>query len=348
MTELNQSESQWHQFLQDKGVNLTAEQLVTALPDQFITPIQHLGLLKLSGDDATHFLHGQLTNDVEHLTQQQAKLAGYCSAKGRLLATFLMWRDDTSIYLTSSADILPTIQKRLKMFVLRSKVTIDDIQTTSSSIGLFGEALKTPLSHLFGTLPTLPYEKITTELGTLICLPTIHNKPRYVWIATQQVLQQHWDELAQVAPAVTDNLWAYVEIMCGLPWITQATQEAFVPQMLNYEIIGGVNFKKGCYPGQEIVARTQYLGKIKRRMALFSLTNAQVNAGDELFSSEDPEQPCGKIVNAARLSADKSVCLAEIKLATLEAGTIHLGNAQGPTLQIETLPYNIQDNNSPE
>lgn len=356
MTELNQSESQWQQFLTQHGAHFDEKQsgVITqfgtnssfsTLPDQFITPIQHLGILKFTGDDAVHFLHGQLTNDVEHLSQQQAQLAGYCTAKGRLLATFLMWKEQNSIFLESSVDVLAAIQKRLKMFVLRSKVTIEDLQSSTASLGLFGKALQTPLSHLFGTLPTHPYEKITTDLGTLICLPAVKDQPRYQWIASQQILQQHWSSLSQVAAPVSNHLWAYTDILAGIPWIVQTTQEAFVPQMLNYELIGGVNFKKGCYPGQEIVARTQYLGKTKRRMALFHTDTNNITAGNEIFSSEDPDQPCGKVVNATSIDAKTACCLAEIKLSALEQGTIHLSSAQGEQLHQQALPYDITDIN---
>lgn len=354
MTELNQSESQWQQFLQQQGAHFDEKQPnnvlqfnathdVTALPNQFITPLQHIDILKLTGEDAAKFLHGQLTNDVEHLSSDKAELAGYCTAKGRLLATFLMWKEQNNLFLASSADILAAIQKRLKMFVLRAKVTIDAMHSSTASLGLFGQALQAPLSHLFGTLPTHPYEKITTDLGTLICLPPVKGSPRYQWISSHEILQQHWASLSQIAAPVGNHFWAYTEILSGTPWITQATQEAFVPQMLNYEIIGGVNFKKGCYPGQEIVARTQYLGKIKRRMALFQADTADIVAGNELFSSEDPDQPCGKVVNAAAINQQTAYCLAEIKLTALDTGTIHVGSAQGALLHQEILPYRIDD-----
>lgn len=352
MTEHNQSESQWQQFLKQQGAHFDEKQsgditqfgansTFSSLPEQFITPIQHLGILKFTGDDVIHFLHGQLTNDVEHLSQQQAELAGYCTAKGRLLATFLMWKEQNSIFLQSSVDVLAAIQKRLKMFVLRSKVTIEDMQSTTASLGLFGKTLQATLSHLFGTLPTRPYEKITTDLGTLICFPEVNNQPRYQWISSLQILQEHWTSLSAIAAPVSNHLWAYTDILAGTPHITQATQEAFVPQMVNYELIGGVNFKKGCYPGQEIVARTQYLGKTKRRMALFHTDTSDIAAGNEIFSSEDPAQPCGQVVNAMTIDKKTAYCLAEIKLSALEKGTVHLGSAQGPQLLQQALPYDI-------
>ncbi|MGZ5780366.1 MAG: CAF17-like 4Fe-4S cluster assembly/insertion protein YgfZ, partial [Burkholderiaceae bacterium] len=128
-----------------------------------------------------------------------------------------------------------------------------------------------------------------------------------------------------------------------IPQVTQATQEKFVPQMINFEVVGGVNFKKGCYPGQEIVARSQYLGKLKRRMMLATITAQEAMPGMDVFSSEDPEQPCGMIVNAERNSENETACLVEIKTATLENSSIHLGVAQGPTLRFQALPYALPD-----
>ena len=139
--------------------------------------------------------------------------------------------------------------------------------------------------------------------------------------------------------------WTLGDIQAGVPQITPATQEKFVPQMINFELIGGVNFKKGCYPGQEIVARSQYLGKPKRRMVLATVEGdpSLLQAGLEIFSSDDPEQPCGMIVNAAR-TADGSVsCLVEIKLAAQDSGAIHAGSANGPLLHFHSLPYSLAE-----
>jgi folate-binding protein YgfZ len=135
--------------------------------------------------------------------------------------------------------------------------------------------------------------------------------------------------------------WHLASIHAGIPQVTAATQEQFVPQMINFELIGGVNFKKGCYPGQEIVARSQYLGKLKRRVVLASLDNASARAGDEVFAADDPAQPAGMVVNAAPNGAGGADALVEIKLAALD-GAVHHGTAGGTLLRFLPLPYALE------
>jgi folate-binding protein YgfZ len=167
--------------------------------------------------------------------------------------------------------------------------------------------------------------------------------PRYQWITTIDTAQHAWPRLVDTLQPVGTHTWRLADIEAGIPRITQPTQEQFVPQMVNFEAIGGVNFRKGCYPGQEIVARSQYLGKLKRRMARASTEAADVQAGMEVFSSADPQQPCGMIVNAEARSPNRFDCLVELKTAAMETGTIHLGSADGPALTFKPLPYPLPD-----
>ena len=307
----------------------------------YMAVLDDLGLIAVTGDDAANFLHNQLTNDVEHLGIGQAQLAGYCSPKGRLLATFLMWRTAEAIMLQVPRAIQPAIQKRLQMFVLRAKVKFADVTDEHAIVGLVGEQIPV----MFPDLPDTPYAAAHSGFGTLLRLPASAGLPRSQWITERANPEAHvmltllGTNLQQVAPAA----WNLSSIHAGIPQITAATQEKFVPQMINYELIGGVNFKKGCYPGQEIVARSQYLGKLKRRMLLAHVAGTDVAAGMEVFSSADPEQPCGMIVNAEASGPDSSSCLVEIKRAAAESGTVHLGSAQGSVLHFADLPYALTD-----
>jgi tRNA-modifying protein YgfZ len=167
--------------------------------------------------------------------------------------------------------------------------------------------------------------------------------PRYQWIAKDDKTRAAWKALTEALPCASEHAWRLSEIRAGIPQIVQTTQEQFVPQMVNYELIDGVNFKKGCYPGQEIVARSQYLGKLKRRMMLASVAAVDATAGAEVFSDADPQQPCGMIVNAGRESADCSLCLVELKLAAMEEGSIHLGSPSGPLLKFQAMPYDMPE-----
>jgi folate-binding protein YgfZ len=316
--------------------------LATAdLEKGFVAPVTDLGLIGIAGEDAATFLHNQLTNDVEHLGTLDARLAGYCTPKGRLQATFLMWRDAENIYLQLPRAIQAPLQKRLTMFVLRAKARLRDAtdeERNAAVLGLGGAAASDALRARVGTLPDAPYAKIDGEAGTVIRLADAFNQPRYLWLTTPDTaiaaLSAWKDTLALGGNAA----WQLAAIHAGVPQIGPGTQEQFVPQMVNYELLGGVNFRKGCYPGQEIVARSQYLGKLKRRMVLATLLDAAARPGDEVFSVADPDQPSGMIVNAAPNGAGGADALVEIKLAALD-GDVRHGSAGGTKLDFLPLPY---------
>ncbi|HEY4317234.1 MAG TPA: folate-binding protein [Herbaspirillum sp.] len=316
----------------------------------FAAALTGLGLLAFDGADAAPFLHNQLTNDVEHLGAGEVRLAGYCTPKGRLLATMLLWKTGETIMLALPRALLPAIQKRLQMFVLRSKVKVQDLSNQQAMIGLAGERAAAALQAWFPELPAAPYAKIDNASGTLMRLADgAGDIARYQWIAANAPAVDAWPRLAAALPVAGETAWALGDIQAGVPQITLATQEKFVPQMINFELIGGVNFRKGCYPGQEIVARSQYLGKLKRRMLLASVDQADsaaveaIRPGVDIFSSADPEQPCGMIVNAAITGDGGISCLVEIKLAAQEGGAIRAGSAAGPLLHFNSLPYSLAE-----
>lgn len=344
----------WLDFLKQQGAHVTDSAMPEILHfggasvagrdmSDFVAPLTDLGLISAAGEDAASFLHNQLTNDVAHLGLGEARLAGYCSPKGRLLATFLMWKAPDAILLQLPRQIQGAVQKRLQMFVLRSKAKLADATDHHVILGLAGPAVAGVLQQWFAALPSLPYAKVDSDKGTLIRLANASGAPRYQWITTLATAQHAWPELTRALHPVGASAWRLSEIRAGIPQITQPTQEQFVPQMINFEAIGGVNFKKGCYPGQEIVARSQYLGKLKRRMMPASVMTTNIQSGMEIFSSGDREQPCGMVVNAEAYAPDHADCLVEIKTASMDDGTIHVGSADGPVLQFTALPYALPD-----
>ncbi|WP_027796383.1 CAF17-like 4Fe-4S cluster assembly/insertion protein YgfZ [Paraburkholderia acidipaludis] len=302
--------------------------------------LPQFGVIDASGDDAASFLHSQLTNDIQHLDVAGARLAGYCSPKGRLLASFLVWKSGEAIRLLIAKDVQASVQKRLSMFVLRAKAKLVDDSEKLLVVGLAGD-VRGALAAQFDALPDGVHVKVDDPAGTLVRLPDAAGRLRYLWVGPNEAVEARLasleGKLTRVAPAV----WDWLDIRAGEPRITQAVSEQFVPQMVNYDVLGGVNFKKGCYPGQEIVARSQYRGTIKRRTALASVAAEldAARAGAELFHSDDPGQPCGMIVNAANAPEGGVDLLAEIKLGALESGTVHLGAADGPALRFLPLPY---------
>jgi len=290
-------------------------------------PLTHWGVIRARGADAASFLHSQLTNDFAPLGLSQARLAGYCSAKGRLLASFIAWKAaHDEILLACHASVLPATLKRMSMFVLRSQCKLSD---ASAEWRLFGVA-GVSAGALAGD--TAAWHKREVDGAAVIRLPGAAGLARALWAAPAG---------APALPAITLDAWRWLEVHSGVPVIEAATAEQFVPQMLNFELIGGVNFQKGCYPGQEIVARAQYRGTVKRRMFLFDV-GAPAAAGQEVFHSSDPGQPAGMVVNTApRPDGGGRSALVEVKLAALDGGSIHLGSADGPLLTRLALPYPV-------
>jgi len=330
--------SNWNQLLTPQGKPLTPTELAVG----FVAAVTDQGLIALTGADSAVFLHSQLTNDVEHLGQDDVRLAGYCTPKGRLQATFLMWRNEESIFLQLPREIQPPLQKRLSMFVLRAKTKLADATeapATQVVLGLGGGMAEAVLQTWFEPLPERPYSKTEHALGTLLRLADAFGAPCYLWLTSADIA-------ATVAPVLADKLnvggneaWRLAQIHAGVPQISAATQEQFVPQMINFELLGGVNFKKGCYPGQEIVARSQYLGKLKRRTALVRIADAAAAAGAEVFAESDPSQPCGMVVNAAPNGLGGVDALVEMKLDALEQAQVRLGSADGVALEFLPMPY---------
>ncbi len=297
----------------------------------FLCALLHLGVIAVSGDDAEHFLHNQLSNDVLGLDSSRAHLAGYCSPKGRLLGTLLVWKDDGRVLMALPRELLASTMKRLQMFVLRSKVTLQDV---SDQLGLIGVA-GAPFA-----LPAQPWQRSSLDGGTLLRVPDAGELKRALWIGPADAAATRLAEWALQRPVAPDSLWRWSEIIAGLPQVVEATREQFVPQMINFDLVGGVNFRKGCYPGQEIVARSQYLGKLKRRALLAFTDDASAAAGVEVFSESDPAQPCGMVVNAERGPDGRIACLVEIKMEAA-ATPVHLRTTDGALLSFGQLPYEL-------
>ncbi|WP_410505641.1 YgfZ/GcvT domain-containing protein [Janthinobacterium sp.] len=345
----------WNQFLLLQGGRGSDEQIhdfgvalsPADLADGFLAPIGELGLIGVAGEDAASFLHGQVSNDVEHLGTGEARLAAYCTPKGRILASFLMWRNDTSIFLQLPRAIQPPLQKRLQMFVMRAKAKLHDAGADAANaviLGLGGAKADAVLKTWFAALPGAPYAKLEQAEGTLIRVADAFGAPRYQWLMSVETAHAVWPVLAAALAKGGGDAWRLAEIHAGVAQIGAATQEKFVPQMINFELLGGVNFKKGCYPGQEIVARSQYLGKLKRRTTLVSIADASAKAGDEVVATDDPGQPCGMLVNVAPNGAGGVDALVEMKLAAIElgtaqAGSVRLGSADGAPLRFLPMPY---------
>ena len=290
------------------------------------------GLIRAQGEDSAKFLHGQLSNDFEKLQAHQARLAAYCTAQGRMLASFVGARHGgDEVWLACSADLLPATQKRLSMFVLRAKTRLSDASAELAVLGWVGNSARARLGDAF---PAATWQKCTVDAAEVIRLPDAAGQPRLLWIGPAASAP----ELLQGLPALPESHWQWLEVMSGVARVNAATSGQFVPQMLNFELVGGVDFKKGCYPGQEIVARSQYLGKLKRRGFLLH-GDVPLQGGQEVYWSGDEAQPAGMVALASAHPEAGFDAIVELKSAVLGSGNLHLGAPRGPLLQPLPLPY---------
>ncbi len=287
--------------------------------------LAHMGVIRAQGEDAASFLQGQLTQDFALLDTSQARLAGYCSAKGRMLASFIGFKTaPTEILLVCSRDLLAATLKRLSMYVLRAKVKLSDASAEFMLRGLVGEAASALID------PSLAaWSRIESGAASVVQLYPALGQQRALWIAPL-------GEREPAAPQVSAELWQWSEVRSGIATITLPIMESFVPQMLNYESVGGVNFKKGCYPGQEVVARSQFRGTLKRRAYLVHCEQP-LAAGQEVFHSLDEGQPCGIVAQSAAAPSGGFDALVSMQTSAAESGSLRLATGEG--LRLLELPY---------
>jgi len=313
----------------DPRSELTAARDATILSD-----LSHFALIEAAGDDATSFLHGQLTNDVEGLAANGAQWTGWCTPKGRLVASFLLVRLPARFLLMLPAEIAEPVRKRLSMFVLRAKVKLSDAGASCARLGVAGAGAKAALERAMGAAPA-PLRALESEGAIAVALDV----ERYVVFARSEGAPALWDALAQSAKPAGADAWEWRSIRAGIPTVVAATQEAFVPQMANFDLIDAVSFRKGCYPGQEIVARMQYRGGLKRRMALVHVAaDALVAPGQNLFSSAFGEQAAGMVANASPAPGGGSDALVVAQIESLERDDLHWGTPDGPRIEILRRP----------
>src|SRR5262245_1870146 len=339
--------SDWLAFLASRSANVAdgvvrdfgdpLRERTAAAAESIVADISQYGLLTAAGADARAFLHGQLSCDVEGLPAGAAVYGAYCTAKGRVLANFLLWSEAGAFFLLLPRTLVPGIRKRLQMFVLRSKVVLEDRSDDAAMLGVAGPAAPEALAALVNAVPSAPLRLAHAGDVTAIA---IHGG-RFVVVAPVARAPNLWDRLAAALMPVGAPCWEWLEIASGLPWITAATQDQFVPQMANLELIGGVNFRKGCYPGQEIVARMQYLGQPKRRLFLAHVDADTSPVPGEALVADGADQAAGTVVNAAPAPAGGFDLLAVVQTASASGATVRLGSAAGPALRFRPLPYAV-------
>ena len=318
------------------------EQLQRAAPpgraDCALCALADTGLIRVSGEDARDFLQGQLTNDIGQVTPEQGQLSAYCTPKGRMLAIFIVFQRGDALYLQLPLERLQPVLKRLRMFVLRSRVTLEDASDELVISGFVGSCF----GKLAAALPEKPFATHGVDDATLIRFPGAPE--RFQLVAPPGKSIAAWEAHRDAAWPADADYWPLLDIRAGLPRVLDATSEAFVPQMCNLDLLGGISFTKGCYTGQEVVARMKYLGQLKRRMYIARIDTASCpGPGEALFSpTSSSAQGAGKVVDA-RPSPEGEGCEALVvaEIAGFEAGDLRLGDENGPPLALREPPYGL-------
>lgn len=340
--------SNWQSFLTSAGARISAAgvesfgdrttEIAAAARGTVLCSLAHYGLIRFSGNDSQAYLQSQLSCDVNAMQVGGAQYGGYCTLQGRLLACFILWRDATGYWMQLARRLLEPIRKRLAVYILRSKVNVADASDEYVVLGIAGKQAEAALKRLFKTIPAARMQHATAQGATVLRLAT----DRFQVVTPAAAAPALWNGLRADATPAGMAAWDRLDIETGVPWITPATQEQFVPQMVNLDLIGGVSFSKGCYPGQEIVARMHYLGRLKQRMYLANIAGTNTpQPGDQLFSAGFGDQASGMIVNAAPSPDGGHDVLAVIQIESAQRADVHWRSLDGPRLKLMELPYPV-------
>lgn len=339
----------WKKYLEDAGAvmdgdgrvlhfgNPSREQRV-AMTGSVIADLSHRGLFTVAGPDAEKFLQGQLTNDVTQVSDACSQLSGYCTPKGRLLAVMRIFLDDGGYRLQLPATLLERTVERLRKYVLMSKVTLTPAGDTLTTIGLSGPQCARELARVIDVVPAGVDEVVQRDGLTVVRVPGVH--PRFEIHGPIAAIEKAWERLDVHAAPVGSQAWTLLDVVSGVPDIHPETVEAFIPQTINLDLLGAVSLSKGCYTGQEIVARLHYRGTVKRRMYLAHLAEGDPpRPGDPVHAAAGGEQAIGHVVSAAPAPEGGFLLLASVVQEHAVNGDLRLHHDGAGKIRLRDLPY---------
>lgn len=342
--------SRWQQLLDhagavydDHGVVLhfgnPGRERRAAVSGSVMCDLSPYGLIRAQGPDAVKFLQGQLTNDVAQVDARHSQFSGYCTPKGRLLALFRVFARDDAICLRLPAPLVAPTLSRLRKYVLMSKLTLEAADDALVGIGLSGPRCAEELARVIEAPPQAIDDVVSQGSVTVIRVPGVH--PRFEIHGPVDDMARLWSQLnVHAAPVGTEN-WTLLDILAGVPEVWPGTVEEFIPQSVNLDLLGGIGFNKGCYTGQEIVARLHYRGTAKRRMYLAECADDAPRAGQAVYAADGGEQSAGQVVSAAAGPEQGSMLL--VSTVVGQADALRLGTSTGPVLSLRDPPYPIPD-----
>lgn len=318
-----------------------AEEQQAAMEEDILCDLGHLGFISAVGEEADSFLQNQLSNDIKNLNETHSQLNAHCTAKGRALSLFRTFKLDNTYLLQLPNERIEASLKRLQMYVLMTKVTLEDSSNKYVAMGISGPAAETKLRQLFDQVPSDDNECVHNN--KLLACKIPGKSLRYMLVGETQNIIEAWTALSTSARACSSKVWRWLDIQAGLPQIYDANSEAFVPQMLNLHNLDGISFQKGCYPGQEVVARMHFLGKLKRHMFIAHTESQQQPAiGDAVFvKDDDSKDGVGRIVDSQASPEGGFDLLAVLQIASAGQGGLHLNCGSGPEIKLLELPYEV-------
>ena len=350
----------WKDFLTEKGARFKDNHLVSfgapklaGLENTLLTQgpvlfdLSDTGIIKVTGEDAESFLQNQLTNDIRKVTETSHQTSAWCSHKGRIIATFRVFKHQDSYFLTVSADLLDHVIKKLNMYVMMSKVTIEDTSDSYAFFAYAGKEADKNLQNIINKSSNKENSKLPSEVNrtskykSLSILRLSGKTPSFQIFGELVDAMQLWEACSATAKSASSAHFSYLNILAGLPVITKSNSEKWIPQMVNFIAVDGVDFKKGCYPGQEVVARLNYLGKTKRRMYRIKINTDKIPAVNDTISS-DSDTAAGQILNTAINPEGEIEALAILKISEAEK-QLTLADNENASITLLELPYSLEE-----
>lgn len=341
--------NEWKKFLIDRGAQIDADGHINfnneIKPEAaWICPIIGIGSIEFTGADTAEFLQGQVTCDINLLSDTKSSIGAYCNAKGRAISVFRVFRFAQSFYWLMSEDLTPAVIKRLQMYVLRCDVKINAQSDQWCLMGISPIPPELPIdpTKILTSPAELDQFKSTKDIAMF--RPSQYSDRMLLWGKPEAVMAI-WDDLSESQHYVplSPLKWQHANILDGIPEINSETCERFIPQMINLDALQGISFKKGCYTGQEIVARMHSLGKLKKRMFLATTeSNNAYPPNTPIYDLNDTvNQSVGNIVTTACSNAKGQDLLAVLQLANADSNQLRIGNIEGEKLKIRDLPYQV-------
>ena len=310
-----------------------------------ICDLSHFSTVVFAGDDAAEFIQGQFTNDVTKVDEDNSQISGFCNNKGRMIANFRLFQHQQNYFISLKSDLLEDSISHLQNYILRAEVAVQDISEQLIHLGISGNNAESLLSPFVDKLSASVNS--VSHNDNYIIIRVAGDTPRYETFCSFEHAKTLWESVSEKANVVNSSCWDYLNIQNGLAFINSNTSEEFVPQMINMDLINGLSFEKGCYTGQEIVARTHYLGKQKRRTYRIRITSdIEPKAGDPLATDTSTEnQYIGTLITVHPVAENEYEALAVIQIKSAEEEKLKLKDADAEITLLE-LPYSLEKEES--